>query len=519
LSSPSRARELQKAQVLKVKLERSRAELQTLLAKRDHAVARLEAARAETERVRSESERLQAEHDEMQKSLAALAVALGPDVAAGRRQAGSIARLHEQRIADFVARAERERAAGPAPRQRPGPPLTVLVPEDERTILNLVDDPRLHVRPQHDATPDLVVLAANQLVDLVRLAGPQAEALARMAAGARTVVFDASAEGTPYYPEHVALMHRFLERIGLRPEQGIYLTQDRTYAAAYEAGSAQRMRVIACDFWIRRFFDEVKSSGGLAYASRLRRFQGRQRARARRFISLNLTVRVSKLFFLLSLLRDGLWDRGFVSVGGFERTSQLKPRDKGLFAKRMRATAGFADLTAELAPLLPQLESKGEILLGALNARRRDGMVVWSVRFADLEEYDDSWFSAITETEMTAEPVRITEKPLSALVNFHPIVMFGNPGALGMIRSLGFETFQGAIDERYDEVADPRRRFDMAYGEFARLCRMDEAEMGKLEAELAEKLVFNARWGLTELPRIYREQLDGALVDRILAAI
>ncbi len=57
----------------------------------------------------------------------------------------------------------------------------------------------------------------------------------------------------------------------------------------------------------------------------------------------------------------------------------------------------------------------------------------------------------------------------------------------------------------------------MAYAQVERLCRMDEAELSRLEAGIAETLEFNAAWGMTRLPTIQRERLDHEMLDAILA--
>jgi hypothetical protein len=118
---------------------------------------------------------------------------------------------------------------------------------------------------------------------------------------------------------------------------------------------------------------------------------------------------------------------------------------------------------------------------------------------------------------MLGPPWRISEKPLKALVNFHPFMVLGNPGALEMIRGLGFQTFPEIIDESYDEELDPRRRFDLVYAEVKRLIALDETELARLEGAVAEKLVFNAEWGLTRLPGVFRDEIDDALIRDILA--
>jgi hypothetical protein len=117
---------------------------------------------------------------------------------------------------------------------------------------------------------------------------------------------------------------------------------------------------------------------------------------------------------------------------------------------------------------------------------------------------------------MRARPSRITEKTLKPLVNFHPLILFGNPGGLRMVRDYGFVTFENVIDESYDEELDPRCRFDRAYSEFERLCRLDERALLRIEKEIEDRLTFNVQWGLTRLPAEIRRTRDAALVDTIL---
>ena len=142
-------------------------------------------------------------------------------------------------------------------------------------------------------------------------------------------------------------------------------------------------------------------------------------------------------------------------------------------------------------------------------------MAARGVQFSDTNRRGRSWFSVVTESEMGRLSSRITEKPFKPLVNFHPILVFGNPGALAMIRDLGFETFPEIFDERYDEEGDPRRRFEMVYAEVRRLCGLTQDELRRLEMRARDTLEHNARHGLTRLPGRYREEIDRALVGSL----
>jgi hypothetical protein len=59
----------------------------------------------------------------------------------------------------------------------------------------------------------------------------------------------------------------------------------------------------------------------------------------------------------------------------------------------------------------------------------------------------------------------------------------------------------------------------MAYGELVRLCRLDDHALCDMEKRTTDRLIFNARWGLTRFPGIYRSQRDTALVNDILASV
>ena len=184
------------------------------------------------------------------------------------------------------------------------------------------------------------------------------------------------------------------------------------------------------------------------------------------------------------------------------------------FQRRMAALPGFADMSEELMPHFRPLVERGRVLLGPEENTGTAPMTDFT-----LPEYGQSWFSAVTEPSMPDRPCWNTEKPFKPLVNFHPFVTFGSPGALQLLRDLGFETFEGLIDETYDTVDEPRARFDMIYGQVTRLCRMDEAELARLSGIAEERVVHNARWGLIQFPRQQRDEAHWALLGEILAAV
>jgi hypothetical protein len=373
------------------------------------------------------------------------------------------------------------------------------------------------------AEPDVIVVPCDQRPSKMQPFELPNRIWRRVAEGQSVVVFDSAAEGHLHLPGESDALHRFLAEHSLPPSFCVYLTQDRGYGADYasycaEAGAGEPMRVLNYDFWIARTIGENRERGAELYQMRRQAFEQRAARREKRFISLNLSPRRHRIMFLLRLIRDGLFDRGFISAGlGFTDDG---PHVEAKLRKKLRSYPGFADLHDELIPFLDELAAKGPLLLGDVDVPA-DGGRVREVPWRDTlrEEHDRSWFSIVTETAMPGRLWRITEKPLKPLMNFHPLIVLGAPGSLQLIRQLGFRTFGGYFDEAYDEETSPRRRFDMVYAEAVRLCALDEAELLRLEQAVAETLDFNAHWGLVELPRKYREEFDRDLLDAILAPL
>jgi hypothetical protein len=405
--------------------------------------------------------------------------------------------------------------------------VTVLVGREGRHLFETIRDSRVAVVSAGDGVeaPDLVVLPCGQdrrFEQLSTMTMPET-LRASVASGATGVVLDASPEAIPPKPDINNSLHEVIRKLGLSPRHCVYVTANWYFASDYltyckSAGIDDPVRVLHHDFWVWDSVARLADEGERTYAERLSAFGARPTVRRRRFLSLNRTPRPFKIVLLLKLMHDGLWDAGFISFGGFVQDGKSgKPRPTA--EQLATALPAFADLIRELEPYIDELDRYGSVLLGLDHHGLKRLNQKLATEAQDLPEYDESWFSAVTETEMLARPQRITEKVLKPLVNFHPMLVFGNPGSLQRVRDYGFVTFDDVVDESYDEETDPRRRFDMAYAELVRLCRLDNRALSDLEKRTVDRLIFNARWGLTRFPDIYRAQRDTALVNEILTSV
>ncbi len=396
---------------------------------------------------------------------------------------------------------------------RPQPPVRVLIAYEDKTLFDVLTDPRLEIQRAYDPSrpPRMIVLPCPRM----DLAFRQAEDVVppevwREAA----VIFDGSGEGHEPSGKYLRRLKWFIDARGLQEERCAFVSQNRRIGLR-----DLKLRIFHYDYWFRRLFSWSQAEGEEMFRQGLERFQARARRRPKRFFSLNFTVRREKLLFLLRLVRDGLWDEGYVSFAGFQHMAGARGYSMADIRQDLLATPGFEDLAAELALLMPALDAKGQILFGHVRTARDGAGLRKPLASMTFEEFDRSWFSAVVETEMGVKLDRVTEKSFKALLNFHPQVVLGNHRALGRLRAFGFNTFAGEIDESYDEEPDPRRRFELAYAEIVRLAALDEAELDAMERRLTDVLIANARWGLVDFPEQYRRQWDPQIISALLSLV
>jgi hypothetical protein len=416
---------------------------------------------------------------------------------------------------------------GPSPATAHHAPVTILLSEDDKTLFRDVHDPRARIVRPGEPTPgppDVLVVTRADRTDLgVTARNVPPEVWARIASGAARVVLDGSGEGNRHNAGHTRTLHQFLRDKGLTPGDAAFVTQDRGYEAAYRAHcdatglGTQRMQIWIHDLYIQHLFAPFHDRGEQAFNKRLEVYTQREIARPRRFVCLNNTVRPARALFLMRLLKDELWDHGSISVGKLpEKESDTFAR--ALIRKSLRDLPELTDLAAELDTQIDRLRKLSATYVGggpegSRNFRKK------LLRASPLGAYERSWFTVVTESDVSDRLHRITEKPFKPLLAFHPLIILGSVQSLRLLRAYGFETFPGWFDEAYDEDVDLRTRFESVYRQTVRLCRLDQAELARLDKDSASTVIFNAYWGFVELPRLFRTHIDAALIDRLIGFV
>ena len=90
-------------------------------------------------------------------------------------------------------------------------------------------------------------------------------------------------------------------------------------------------------------------------------------------------------------------------------------------------------------------------------------------------EYDSFWH-VVTETVFYYDKLHLTEKIFKPIVSKQPFMLLAAPGNLAYLRSYGFKTFEGIIDESYDLIKDDDLRTEAVVKQLAWYCSLSDSE-------------------------------------------
>lgn len=124
--------------------------------------------------------------------------------------------------------------------------------------------------------------------------------------------------------------------------------------------------------------------------------------------------------------------------------------------------------------------------------------------------YTSSYFSVVAETAFfrADSGLMITEKILRPIVHCHPFIIAGPDHSLEFLRFLGYRTFEGIIDESYDQETDDSKRLVKIANEIERLCNLTPTELEEFLIKSREICEYNFQWFMTKHNYIYtKEQL------------
>jgi hypothetical protein len=109
-----------------------------------------------------------------------------------------------------------------------------------------------------------------------------------------------------------------------------------------------------------------------------------------------------------------------------------------------------------------------------------------------LKYYGETYFSVVTETSYDNDHLFFpTEKVFKPILYKHPFIVVSTPNYLKNLREMGYKTFDGIIDESYDNIHDDAERMSAILAEITRLCNLSETELEVFRTKALEIVEYN----------------------------
>jgi hypothetical protein len=133
-------------------------------------------------------------------------------------------------------------------------------------------------------------------------------------------------------------------------------------------------------------------------------------------------------------------------------------------------------------------------------------------------DYQNSLIEVVLETLFDDTRNHLTEKSLRPIACGQPFILVSTPGSLQYLRSYGFQTFDGFIDETYDTIQDPAERLNAIIQEMQRIDQLCPAAKQQLAAgvqtivEHNQTLFFSQEFYNLVLDE-FKQNLDQAVIE------
>ena len=106
-----------------------------------------------------------------------------------------------------------------------------------------------------------------------------------------------------------------------------------------------------------------------------------------------------------------------------------------------------------------------------------NGMVETEWRGKTRIHYLNTILSLVTESHWYEEQISFTEKIFKPIAHSHPFIVVAPKHFLKYLRRVGFKTFDGIIDESYDNIDNHFNRLQAIVDEIEKLCKLSEKEL------------------------------------------
>lgn len=135
--------------------------------------------------------------------------------------------------------------------------------------------------------------------------------------------------------------------------------------------------------------------------------------------------------------------------------------------------------------------------IGTMDWARYRGEQCHLSQIIPVQVYNDAYYSVIAETDYVNDIVFFSEKTVKPILAKRLFVAFSGYRFLHHLRGLGFQTFDGIIDESYDNISDGTARWQAAFEQIKILCQSDPNDIQRRAMPILEhnfKIMIETDW-------------------------
>lgn len=182
------------------------------------------------------------------------------------------------------------------------------------------------------------------------------------------------------------------------------------------------------------------------------------------FLSYNRHPRFNRLAFIYSIYKRNLNNYAYLSVVA---------KDENLICKIDEQTCRDAsrlidDSEEEISNFFQELPNR-YVPYEEKNSHNL-------ITYTEKNQFIDTWYSLVTETEISDHSIFLTEKTYKPILNLHPFMIWGSPFSLAYLRSIGYKTFPNMFDESYDLEKNPKIRLERIVNEMIKFKNLTSGE-------------------------------------------
>ena len=192
--------------------------------------------------------------------------------------------------------------------------------------------------------------------------------------------------------------------------------------------------------------------------------------------------RMHRVWFVNQLYKRRLLEKGFVSFFGNENL------DKFFNGSKKYPQLGF-----ELNDIHDMSENYKNFNPLVIDSDDPYKITYFHNYLSRKKEYEESYFTIVSETNAESDFCFITEKTIKPIMNLHPFVILGNPKTLSVLKSFGFKTFDTWWDESYDSEIDFLKRGEKLINLVESLCNKTSDEWKTMLEEMEDILHHNKK--------------------------